>query len=218
MGHQSTRAPRAVLYARVSTTAQDCAAQIEELTRVSVQRGWRTIETVWDVGSGARGDLSGRARVLDMAQRARVDVVAVWRLDRLGRSVRDLVDAAATLERSGVQLVSLHESIDTSSPAGRLMFHVLAAVAELEREVIRDRVVAGLERAKRRGIRIGRPRTHVDVDRAVARLEAGASRRAVAAELGVSARTLGRILEECGETPPAQGRSRKVSEGARSPD
>lgn len=202
LGAPTSSALRAVLYARVSTGAQSCEAQLEELARVSVQRGWRVVATIADTGSGARGDLAGRLELLELARRARTDVVAVWRLDRLGRSVRDLVEAAAELEAAGVQLVSLHESIDTSSPAGRLMFHVLAAVAELEREVIRDRVVAGIERARRKGVRIGRPRAPVDVDGALERLELGQSRRAVARALGISARTLGRVLEEKrGETP-----------------
>lgn len=196
----TSSAPRAVLYARVSTGAQSCEAQLEELVRVSVQRGWRVVAALADTGSGARDDLAGRLELLELARRARTDVVAVWRLDRLGRSVRQLIEAAEELERAGVRLVSLHEAIDTSSPAGRLMFHVLAAVAELEREVIRDRVRAGLDAARRRGTRIGRPRTHVDVDGALERLERGASQRAVARELGISARTLARVLAECGET------------------
>ncbi|MCC7540485.1 MAG: recombinase family protein [Deltaproteobacteria bacterium] len=188
------RALRAALYSRVSTRDQDASTQLDELRRVAEQRGWDVVAELCDVGSGARHDLPERTRLLDLAARGRLDIVAVWRLDRLGRSVRDLVSAADTLQRARVELVSLRETIDTGTPAGRMVFHVLASVAELERELIRERVVAGLDRARRRGARLGRPRQTVDVEAARALLAQGLSVRAAGKRLGVSARTLGRAL------------------------
>lgn len=195
---------RAALYARVSTSQQSHAAQLDELRAVARQRRWRVVDVARDVGSGARSDLPERARVLDLARRGAIDVVAVWRLDRLGRSVRDLLDAAETLRRARVELVSLREAIDTGTPTGRMVFTVIASVAELERELIGERVRAGLDRAKREGVKLGRPRVAIDVERArelvAAKRDAYRYRRRravlgeVADELGVSRRTLGRAL------------------------
>lgn len=215
---------RAALYARVSTSSQSTAAQLDELRAVARQRRWRVVDVGKDVGSGARSDLPERARLLELARRGGIDVLAVWRLDRLGRSVRDLLDAAETLRRERVELVSLRDAVDTTTPAGRLVFTVLAGVAELEREVIRERVLAGLERAKREGKKLGRPRVAIDVARARELLAhhsprgyywqpyRGKSIRDVARELGYAESTLRRALaaaaasETPAERPPKSGR------------
>jgi DNA invertase Pin-like site-specific DNA recombinase len=114
----------------------------------------------------------------------KVDVVACIKLDRLARSTRHLVTLAADLEALGVDLVVLDQSIDTTTPSGRLLFHVLAAIAEFERDLIRDRVVAGLRRAKAQGRHLGRPRRHhIDVVEARALVGEGLSLRAIARRL-----------------------------------
>src|SRR5207253_8211808 len=113
-------------------------------------------------------------------------VVACVKLDRLARSTHHLVTLAKELEVIGVELVVTEQAIDTTTPAGRLLFHVLASIAEFERELIRERVIAGVRRAKLRGRRLGRPRKHrVDLAEAQVLLRAGSSIRAVARKLGV---------------------------------
>ncbi len=136
-------------YARVSTTEQDPALQHDALTR----DGCYTVYT--DVASGSRDDRPELAAALkDLGPG---DVLVVWKLDRLGRSLRHLIDTVAALEARGVGFRSVQESIDTTTPGGRLVFHVFAALAEFERDLIRERTLAGLEAAKTRGRRGGRP-------------------------------------------------------------
>ena len=124
--------------------------------------------------------------LLDACRRRQVDVVAITKLDRLARSVHHLVALGRELETLGVDLVVLDQTIDTTTPSGRLLFHVLAAIAEFERDLIRDRGIAGLRRAKAQGRRLGRPRLH-QVDAAEARrlMAQGLSLRAAGRALGV---------------------------------
>ncbi len=136
-------------YARVSTTEQDPALQHDALAR----DGCYTVYT--DVASGSRDDRPELAAALkDLGPG---DVLVVWKLDRLGRSLRHLIDTVAALEQRGVGFRSVQESIDTTTTGGRLVFHVFAALAEFERDLIRERTLAGLEAAKTRGRRGGRP-------------------------------------------------------------
>src|SRR5262245_6076065 len=133
---------RAALYARVSTSDQTPATQLEALRAFGTARGWRTAEYVDHGVSGAKERRPGLDGLLAAVRARRVDVVACVKLDRLARSTRHLVTLAADLEALGVDLVVLDQAIDTTTPSGRLMFHVLAAIAEFERDLIRDRVVA----------------------------------------------------------------------------
>ncbi len=136
-------------YARVSTTDQDPALQHDALTR----DGCYTVYT--DIASGSRDDRPQLAAALKDLGPA--DVLVVWKLDRLGRSLRHLIDTVAALDERGVGFRSVQESIDTTTPGGRLVFHVFAALAEFERDLIRERTLAGLEAARSRGRRGGRP-------------------------------------------------------------
>ena len=133
--------------------------------------------------------------LLDACRRRQVDVVAITKLDRLARSVHHLVALGRELETLGVDLVVLDQTIDTTTPSGRLLFHVLAAIAEFERDLIRDRVIAGLRRAKAQGRRLGRPRLH-QVDAAEARrlMAQGLSLRAAGRALGVHPMVVRRAL------------------------
>jgi DNA invertase Pin-like site-specific DNA recombinase len=136
--------------------------------------------------SGAKDRRPALDALLAAVRARKVDVVACIKLDRLARSTRHLVTLAADLEALGVDLVVLDQAIDTTTPSGRLLFHVLAAIAEFERDLIRDRVVAGLRRAKAQGRRLGRPRRHhVDVEAVRALLAGGLSLRAVARRLNM---------------------------------
>jgi DNA invertase Pin-like site-specific DNA recombinase len=142
--------------------------------------------------------------MLAAARRRRIDVVACTKLDRLARSVHHLVAMGREFEVLGVDLAVLDQSIDTTTPAGRLLFHMLAAIAEFERDLIRDRVVAGLRRAKAQGVRLGRPRRGVDVVRVKALLADGQSLRAVAKSLGVPVATVHRAVSKTSARCPAQ--------------
>ena len=175
---------RAALYARVSTADQTPDNQLVALRSFADARGWQALEFVDHGISGAKDRRPGLDALLAAVRARKVDVVACIKLDRLARSTRHLLTLAGDLEALGVDLVVLDQSIDTTTPSGRLLFHVLAAIAEFERDLIRDRVVAGLRRAKAQGRRLGRPRRHhVDVAEARALVAAGLSLRAIARRL-----------------------------------
>jgi DNA invertase Pin-like site-specific DNA recombinase len=149
---------RVAAYIRVSTNEQDVGMQEQELVEYVKRRNWTLYKIYSDNGvSGAREDRPGLNALLSDVKRGRVNLVAVWSLDRMARSVRQLVELAAEFNSHGVDFVALRQSIDTVSPAGRLTYHVLSAVAEFERELLRDRVRAGLAQARRKGKRLGRP-------------------------------------------------------------
>ena len=149
------------IYARVSTSDQSTALQSDELREYCQRRGWTLVAEYLDHGvSGSRDSRPELDRMLTAAKRREFDCLLVWKLDRLGRSLRHLVNTIADLESLGISFVSLKDSIDLSTPSGRLMFGVIAAMAQFERDIIRERVVSGLAAAKRRG-RVGGRRAKV---------------------------------------------------------
>jgi DNA invertase Pin-like site-specific DNA recombinase len=181
---------RAAIYARVSTVEQEPENQLHELRRYVEARGWTAVEYTDKGVSGSKDRRPALDQMLADAKRRRFDVVVCWRLDRLGRNLRHLVTLIEELQSLGVAFVSLGEGIDFSTPAGRLQLHILAALAEFERGRIRERVMAGLHRAKAQGRRLGRPSANVPVDRVhdVRHLPADEA----AAVLGVSRSTVKR--------------------------
>jgi DNA invertase Pin-like site-specific DNA recombinase len=183
---------RAAIYARVSTTnnGQDPTMQTRELLEYCDRRGWTVAGEYVDRGiSGAKDRRPELDRLMSDAHKRRFDVVAVWKFDRFARSVSHLLRALDTFRVLGIEFVSLSESLDTATPAGRMVFTVLGAVAELERSLIAERVRAGLRNARAKGKRLGRPRVAVDAAQ-VARLRAsGLSWPKVARELRVSVGT-----------------------------
>ncbi len=203
-------ATRAALYGRVSTNGrgQDPELQMAELRAVAAQRGWRVAGEFVDAGvSGSKDRRPALDRLMADARAGRVDVVAVWRFDRFARSTRHLLDALETFRVLGVGFVSLREQVDTTTPAGKALFTMIAAVAELERDLIRERVRAGVERARAQGKRLGRPpKEPVDVGRAAAMIAAGASKKAVAKALGVPRTSLNRALRGVSEIPQESAR------------
>lgn len=149
---------RVALYARVSTADQTAANQLIDLRHYADARGWKQVVEYVDVGvSGAKESRPALDRLMTDAKRRRVDALIVWKLDRLGRSLRHLILLLDELSALSVAFISLGESIDTSTPGGRLQLHVLGAIAEFERERIRERVRAGLARVRAEGRRLGRP-------------------------------------------------------------
>ena len=186
---------RAALYARVSTTDQAPENQLAALRAFASARGWRAIELVDHGVSGAKERRPALDEFLAAARARKIDVLACTKLDRLARSTHHLVTLAKELEALGVDLVVLDQAIDTTTPSGRLLFHVLAAIAEFERDLIRDRVIAGVRRARAQGRHLGRPRQHhVEPARARELLMQGLSLRAAARALGVHHTAISRAL------------------------
>lgn len=151
---------RAAIYARVSTSSQTTENQLHDLATVATLRGWIVVEVFKDDGfSGSKGraDRPALDALLRSATRREFDLIAVWSIDRLGRSLQHLVETVNDLQAVGVDLYMHQQAIDTSTPSGKLAFSIFGAFAEFERSLIRERVRAGLDRAKRNGIRLGRP-------------------------------------------------------------
>ncbi len=188
--------PRAALYARVSTADQSVDLQIDGLLDYAKARGFEVVGSYVDEGiSGVKARRPALDRLLDDAHRRKFDMVLCWKLDRMGRSLSHLIRLVDTLGSLGVDLVSMGDAgLDTTGPSGRLIFHVMGAVAEFERDLIRERTKAGVAAARRRGKRLGRPRVHIPVAQAQKRLAAGQSLSAVARELGVPRTSLHRAL------------------------
>lgn len=180
---------RAAIYARVSTigNGQSPEMQLREMREYCERRGWQLAGEYVDEGiSGAKDKRPQLDRMIADAHKRRFDVVAVWKFDRFARSVSHLLRALDTFRILGIEFVSLSESLDTAKPAGRMVFTVLGAVAELERSLIAERVRAGLRNARVKGKRLGRPPVTLDTVR-IGRLRAqGCSIREIASELGYS--------------------------------
>ncbi len=192
------------IYARVSTAnnGQDPTMQTRELREYIERRGWQLAGEYVDVGiSGTKEKRPELDRLLADAHRRRFDVVAVWRFDRFARSVSHLLRALETFQALGIHFVSLSESIDTSTPAGKLVFTVLGAVAELERSLIVERVKAGLRNARAKGKRLGRPRVFPDVRRIAVLREEGLSWAKIAERLGVGEGTVYRAARASAKNP-----------------
>ncbi|MCP4604267.1 MAG: recombinase family protein [Proteobacteria bacterium] len=195
---KSNKTIRAALYARVSTDHQDHALQLDTLRNAAEQRGWQVEEYI-DQASGSGVKLPERERMMGDAQAGKIDIVATWRFDRFARSTRDLLDALDSFRSWGVEFVSLQEGIDTSTPMGRMVFTIIGAMAEFEKNLINERVKAGLQAAKKRGTVLGRPRVPVDVQRALRLRKEGRGWRTVARLLGVKPTTLRRAVAASAE-------------------
>src|SRR4249920_2161746 len=154
----STTLKRAAIYARVSTLEQTSENQLVEVRRYVELRGWSITEYVDEGVSGTKDRRPALDQLVRDAKRRRFDVVVCWRLDRLGRNLKHLITLLEDFQALGIAFVSLAEGIDATTPAGRLQMHILGAIAEFERERIRERVRAGLVRARSQGKRLGRPR------------------------------------------------------------
>jgi DNA invertase Pin-like site-specific DNA recombinase len=151
------REKRAAIYLRVSTTDQDTGLQETELRQYVESRGWACVVYQDKAQSGAKNDRPALNAMLTDMRRRKFDVVVVWKLDRLARSLKQLLTIGEECQSLGVDLVSLRQNIDTTLPAGRLTFQILGAVAEFERELLRERVKAGMAQARRTGKHCGRP-------------------------------------------------------------
>ena len=196
---------KAAIYARVSTLDQEPENQLAELRRYVDARGWTATEYVDRGVSGAKDRRPALDRLVADARRRRFDVIACWRLDRLGRNLRHLVTLGDELQALGVGLVSLGESIDTTTPSGRLLFGILATLAAFERDRLRERTIAGLHRARAQGVRLGRRRTTLAPIAAP-----GGSVRAAAAIWNVSKSTAARWIAS-GHVPATAGQTSETA-------
>ena len=188
---------RAGLYARVSTNDQQTLAmQNRAMREYAAKRGWTIITQVKEVGSGA-AQREMRETLLASARRREIDVVVVWRLDRWGRSVADLVSTLQELQHLGVGFVSLTEALDLTTPAGRAMAGLLAVFAEFEREILRERVRAGLSHARLNGQRLGRPPSAAHKAIEVRKLHRqGISKSEIARQLAIGRTSVRRLLAQ----------------------
>jgi DNA invertase Pin-like site-specific DNA recombinase len=185
------------LYARVSTlNGQHPEMQLSELREYGAHRGWQIVGEYIDQGvSGAKESRPQLNRLMSDAHRRKFDLIAVWKIDRFGRSLKHLVNALADLDSLGVAFVSLRDNIDLSTPSGRLMFQIIGAMAEFERSLIQERVRAGLRNAVARGVRLGRPKRTVDAAE-IARLRAsGASWREISQQMRIGVGTAIRAFQ-----------------------
>lgn len=184
---------KAAIYARVSTSnqGQDPTVQTREIREYCERRGWTIAGEYVDVGiSGAKEKRPELDRLMTDAHRRRFDAVIVWKFDRFCRSVSHLLRALENFKALGIEFVSLSESVDTSTPTGKMVFTVLGAVAELERSLIVERVKAGLRNARAKGKTLGRPKRHVDHAIVLRLRRAGTSWRGISRQLGVGVGTL----------------------------
>jgi DNA invertase Pin-like site-specific DNA recombinase len=192
---------RVALYARISTKThgQSLETQLEPLREHTLRRGWLIQAEYCDAGvSGGKSSRPALNKLMLAAKRREFDVVLVARWDRWARSSMHLATTLAEFQSVGIDFVSLNEAIDTSTPMGKMVFHVLAAVAELELGIIRERVAAGVARARKIKKTWGRPRAIFDRQRALELHRAGKSNREIAALLGVGKDTV-RLMVNAGD-------------------
>jgi putative DNA-invertase from lambdoid prophage Rac len=187
---------RVGLYARVSTNDQQTLAmQNRAMREYAARRGWTIAMQVREVNSGAGAKREAREKVLEAARRREIDVVLVWRLDRWGRSVTDLLATLQELEHMGVGFVSLTEALDLTTAAGRAMAAMLAVFAAFEREILQERTRAGLAHARQNGKRLGRPATAAMHTAEIRKLHrAGISKSEIARRLKIGRTSVRRIL------------------------
>ncbi|MCI0625309.1 MAG: recombinase family protein [Acidobacteria bacterium] len=190
---QNTQKTVAV-YARVSTLEQDCALQLDDLRRFAEQRFGERHEYV-EVGvSGAQRRRPQLDALMADARRRRFDVVLVWKFDRFARSVKHLVDSLEEFQALGIDFISYTEGVDTTTPTGQLLFHIVGAVAQFERDLIAERVRAGIAHARAMGKHIGRPRAPIDAKAVEALRTQGHSLRQIAKTLSVPVSRVRRAL------------------------
>lgn len=192
----TTPTRRAALYARVSTKdkGQDPEVQLGPLRAEAARQGWRVVGEYVDYQSGTTTSRPRLDQLMGDVDAGRIDVVCVWKFDRFARGVIHLLRSLYRFRERGVDFVSLTEALDTTTPMGRAMFTIIAAIAELERELIVERVHAGLDAARARGVRLGHPPKQIDLRPAQMLLAQGRSIREAAGMLGLSEATLRRRL------------------------
>lgn len=187
---------RVVIYARVSSADQNVATQLCDLRPLAAARGYQIVGEYTDTISGTKGKRPGLDRLMSDARRGRFDVVLVWAFDRMARSVRHFLEVLDELNRLNIGFVSFRENIDTDSALGRAMVVIVAAISELERSLIVERVKSGMRRAKLEGRQIGRARLDIDREQVVIDRRGGMSLTLVARKHSISRATVCRLMKE----------------------
>lgn len=190
---------RVGLYARVSTSSQNVDMQIQELREYVARRNWKLAGEYVDSGiSGSKVSRPQLDRLMSDCRKRKVDIVCVYRFDRFARSLRQLVTALEEFNALGIEFISLHEQIDTGSPAGKLVFGIFASIAEFEKSLIRDRVLSGIARARAKGTRLGRPNAKLDLHKLRTLREDGVGWKKAAAAMGNGVATIIKAAKEHG--------------------
>ncbi len=194
----------AALYARVSTLVQNCEVQLEELRRFAGKRFARYLEYT-DAGvSGTQRHRPQLDALMRDARRRLFDVVLVWKFDRFARSLKHLIESLDEFSALGIDFISMTEGVDTTTPAGQLLFHIVGAVAQFERDLIAERVRAGMAHARAMGKRIGRPRVPVDKEQIVKMRGQQMSLRKIAMALSIPVSRVRRALAVASTPEPSQ--------------
>ena len=186
---------KAAIYCRVSTTDQKTDMQVNDLRKFATDRNLSIYKEYIDDGfSGSIKKRPALEKLMEHASKKKYDVVLVWRFDRFARSSRHLVEALHSFRHLGIDFISYNENIDTGSPLGEAMFTIISAMAQLERDIIRERVKAGLKTARNKGKKLGRPRALVDKEKVEKMQSNGDTVREIATCMDVSAATISRLL------------------------
>lgn len=172
--------------------------QVSELTEYANRRGFEIVGIFTDIASGGQDNRPELNKLLALARQRKIDVLLVWKTDRLGRSLRHLVNVISELDALGVAFVSLKDALDFSTPAGRLMFHVVAAMSQFEKDLIRERVRAGMANARRKGVKLGRKPVAFDINELRRLRSEGRSYESIARETGLSTGLVFRALRASG--------------------
>ncbi len=189
---------RVAVYVRVSTKDQSIDMQLNDLERYTNEREFNIFRTYKDNGvSGTKETRPALSELMNDAKKRKFDTVLVWRFDRFARSTKHLVTALYEFRNLGIDFISYHENIDTSSPLGEAIFTIISAMSKLERDIIAERVKGGLRKARANGKRLGRPKSAVDTDKVIEYRNQNKSIRQIARELNLSKGAVQRTLELC---------------------
>jgi len=210
---------RIAIYCRVSTRDQNSESQLLDLRKYCEARQWAIVNEFVDDGfSGTKSEDKRPAlkSLMESARKKRFDLVLTWRFDRFARSTTHLLRSLEEFKHLGVDFVSFQENIDTSSPLGQALFTIVSAISQLERDVIVERVLSGLRRAKAKGKRLGRPRVAIDQDKLIKLQSKGLGLREIGRKLGVSKDSVKRLLE-ASQKPCLQTASKPLGETSLNP-
>lgn len=183
------------IYTRVSTSEQSCELQIRELKEFAERRGWNVVAVFEEKMSGTTANRPQLKQLQKLVAERKIDVVLTWKLDRLFRSLKDLLSVLQDWSDLGVELVSLRDNIDLTTSTGRLLMQIVGAFGEFEASIIRERVRAGVENARRKGVKLGRPALQLDPEKVRTLRSSGYAIRAIASELKISVGSVQKALK-----------------------
>lgn len=186
---------RVILYGRTSTKDQSTELQFREMSAFSLNRGWNLVQQIEDTSSGTNLKRPGFQKVLKFCRERQADVVLVWKLDRAFRSLRDCINTLQEFSELNVEFISIKDNLDLTTSAGKLMMHVIAAFAAFEADIIKERVRAGLENAKAKGKRLGRP-PKLNYDKIIELRNLGMSLRQIALRMGTTKGAVSKSLSK----------------------